>query len=116
VRPSLERGDDRDRSRRQRRLARIRPFERDSAHTPFVPPTGAVDVQVRGLIKLIARGQGSGIITGPNRDVFFHKSDVRGAFWDLQVGDAVTFELIDDAISGPRAQNVQPLARPSKNL
>jgi cold shock CspA family protein len=73
-------------------------------------------VQVRGLIKLIARGQGSGIITGPNRDVFFHKSDVRGAFWDLQVGDPVTFDLIEDAISGPRAQNVQAVTRPSKNL
>jgi cold shock CspA family protein len=30
-----------------------------------------------------------------------------GKFWDLQVGERVTFELLDDSISGPRAQNVR---------
>jgi cold shock CspA family protein len=59
-----------------------------------------------GRVKLMVRGQGSGIITAARRDVFFHKSDVRGAFWELNVGDKVVFELLEDSISGPRAQNV----------
>jgi cold shock CspA family protein len=60
-----------------------------------------------GRIKTIVRGQGTGIISAPNGDVFFHKSDVQGSFLDLQVGDRVVFELLADAISGPRAQNVR---------
>ena len=66
--------------------------------------TGAM---TKGRIKLLVRGQGSGIISGPRGDVFFHKSEVRGTFWDLNVGDRVVFELLDDSISGPRAQNVR---------
>jgi len=42
--------------------------------------------------------------------VFFHRSDVRerAAFNDLSVGDAVTFELFEDDVSGPRALRVEP--------
>ena len=32
---------------------------------------------------------------------------MQGSFLDLQVGDRVVFELLADAISGPRAQNVR---------
>jgi len=60
-----------------------------------------------GRIKTIVRGQGTGIISAPAGDVFFHKSDVKASFLDLAVGDRVVFELLDDAISGPRAQNVR---------
>ncbi len=61
----------------------------------------------KGRIKLLTRGQGSGIISTAAGDVFFHKTDFQGKFWDLNVGDRVTFELLDDSISGPRAQNVR---------
>ena len=70
--------------------------------------------RTKGRIKAIVRGQGSGIISAPSGDVFFHKTDVEGKFWDLNVGDAVVFELLDDPISGPRAQKVR-LARPDKS-
>jgi cold shock CspA family protein len=64
--------------------------------------------RTKGRIKSIVRGQGSGIISAPTGDVFFHKADVEGKFWDLNVGDAVYFELVDDPISGARAQKVRP--------
>jgi cold shock CspA family protein len=60
-----------------------------------------------GRIKTIVRGQGTGIISAPSGDVFFHKSDFQGSFLDLAVGDKVIFELLADSISGPRAQNVR---------
>ena len=62
----------------------------------------------KGRIKLLVRGQGSGIISSAGGDVFFHKTEVRGDFWDLKAQDPVVFELLNDTISGPRAQNVRP--------
>lgn len=66
----------------------------------------------KGRIKLLVRGQGSGIISASRGDVFFHKTEVNGKFWDLKVGDRVVFELLDDSISGPRAQNVRAARSP----
>jgi cold shock CspA family protein len=66
-----------------------------------------------GRIKRAVGGQGSGIITASVGDVFFHKSDVQGDYWELKPGDRVTFELLDDTISGPRAQHVK-MARAAK--
>lgn len=63
--------------------------------------------QTKGRIKTLTRGQACGIIHGSTGDVFFHKADFQGKFWDLNVGDTVVFELLDDSISGPRAQNVR---------
>ncbi len=63
--------------------------------------------QSRGRIKGLTRGQGSGIISAPRGDVFFHKTDFQGKFFDLNVGDDVIFDLLDDSISGPLAQNVR---------
>jgi len=62
----------------------------------------------KGRIKQLWGGQGSGIISAASGDVFFHKNDVNGTYWDLKVGERVVFELLDDTISGPRAQNVRP--------
>ena len=62
-----------------------------------------------GRIVALMLGQGHGFIRHKHRrDIFFHRSDVaEGArFSDLAVGDRVTFELIEDAISGPRAARV----------
>jgi cold shock CspA family protein len=61
----------------------------------------------KGRVKTLTRGQACGIISADRGDVFFHKADFQGKFWDLEVGARVTFELLDDAISGPRAQNVR---------
>ena len=68
----------------------------------------------RGRIKNLTRGQACGIISAARGDVFFHKADFRGKFWDLQVGEEVVFELLDDSISGPRAQNVRLSPRKSR--
>jgi len=67
----------------------------------------------KGRVKQLWGGQGSGIISAARGDVFFHKSDVNGTYWDLKIGGHVVFELLDDPISGPRAQNVR-LAPPRK--
>lgn len=63
-----------------------------------------------GRIVTLYVGQGHGFIRLPDhRDVFFHRSDVRDgtSFNDFSVGDAVQFELYDDAVSGPRALDVE---------
>ena len=54
-------------------------------------------------------GQGHGFIRANGRDVFFHRSDVREgtSFNDLTVGDPVSFELLDDHVSGPRGLRVE---------
>jgi|SRR5579872_1114087 len=63
-----------------------------------------------GRIIALVLGQGHGFIR-PRNDlkVFFHRSDLceGTAFQDLAVGDRVTFELLEDAISGPRALRVE---------
>jgi cold shock CspA family protein len=71
-------------------------------------PLSVVGTPMRGRIKRLVRGEGSGIIRTSRGDAFFHKSAAAGAFWTLNVGDDVTFDWLDDAISGPRAQNVRP--------
>jgi cold shock CspA family protein len=68
----------------------------------------------KGKIKRLVGGQGSGLISADRGDVFFHKSDVQGKYWELQVGDPVVFELLDDPISGPRAEKVRPARKPKK--
>jgi cold shock CspA family protein len=64
-----------------------------------------------GRIVTLFIGQGHGFIRLANgRDVFFHRSDVRegASFNTLAVSDDVTFELLEDDISGPRAVQVDP--------
>lgn len=54
-------------------------------------------------------GQGHGFIRLANhRDVFFHRSDLSEgtSFNELAVGDPVTFDLVEDPISGARALGV----------
>ena len=63
-----------------------------------------------GRVATLFIGQGHGFIRANGRDVFFHRSDVREgtSFNDFAIGDAVTFELIEDEVSGPRALSVTP--------
>lgn len=75
------------------------------------PPAERRGTPSTGRIATLLIGQGHGFIrltTG--RDVFFHRSDVRegASFNALAVGDAVTFELLEDDVSGPRALHVGP--------
>jgi hypothetical protein len=60
------------------------------------------------IIKLFV-GQSHGCIRlADERDVFFHRADLADgtAFNDLNIGDAVTFELFEDAVSGARCLRV----------
>jgi cold shock CspA family protein len=60
------------------------------------------------IVKLFV-GQGHGFIRLTNeREVFFHRADLQEgtAFNDLHIGDAVKFELFEDAVSGARALRV----------
>ena len=71
--------------------------------------------QSTGRIVKLFIGQAYGFIRlTDDRDVFFHRSDVDEgtSINDLQVGDVVTFELLEDAISGARALQVRSNRRP----
>jgi cold shock CspA family protein len=85
------------------------PRKRAKKAAPGVPVR--VGRVTSGRIKQLLRGQGTGIIATADRDVFFHKSDANGSFADMNVGDRVVFELLEDAISGPRAQKVRVTRR-----
>jgi cold shock CspA family protein len=63
-----------------------------------------------GRIITLFVGQGYGFIRLANRrEIFFHRSDLREgvSFNGFAIGDAVTFELLEDRISGPRALLVE---------
>ena len=68
-----------------------------------------------GRIKSVQRGQGTGYIRNQaGRDFFFHKGDVvNKGYNDLEVGIGVNLDVIDDSISGARAEHSRPL-RPAK--
>jgi cold shock CspA family protein len=66
-----------------------------------------------GRISELSRGRSCGVIRASDgRNVFFHGRDLEGAKYnDVEVGGAVSFELIDDRVSGPRAQRVRVTGR-----
>src|SRR5262249_12023766 len=67
-----------------------------------------------GRISRILYGQGFGFIRVDERDVFFHRKDVfGGSFNELAVDDRVVLELIEDALTGPRAVRVAPRPKQS---
>ena len=72
-------------------------------------PRGPEGKPGTGHITRLVVGQGHGFIRLPDqRKVFFHRGDLQDGtrFNDLRVGDRVTFELLEDAVSGPRALRV----------
>ena len=78
--------------------------------TAVVRPTERRGTPSSGRIITLMLGQGHGFIRLTNdRKVFFHRSDLfeGTSFADLAVGNRVTFELLEDAISGPRALRVE---------
>jgi cold shock CspA family protein len=68
-----------------------------------------------GRVTRILYGQGFGFIRiDERRDVFFHRKDVfDGTFNELAVDDHVALELIEDALTGPRAVRVAPRPKQS---
>ena len=80
----------------------------------------APPLRVRSACGRIAKlfvGQCYGFIRSvDDRDIFFHRGDIHEgtSFNDFAVGDDVTFELLEDRISGPRALDIQ--RRPSRRL
>jgi hypothetical protein len=67
-----------------------------------------------GRIAKLAVGQGQGFIRLPDdREIYFHRNDVHDgcSINDFAVGDPVTFELLEDAVSGARALRVRPRRR-----
>ena len=68
-----------------------------------------------GRIVNLLIGQGHGFIRlSSGREVYFHRSDLEDgiAFNDFAVGDPVSFELLEDAVSGARALRVKRRGRP----
>ncbi|MBI1873169.1 MAG: cold shock domain-containing protein [Acidobacteria bacterium] len=64
---------------------------------------------MEGRITRLTRGRTCGVIRASDgQDVFFHGRDLEGAkYGDVKVGGSVSFELIDDRVSGPRAAQVR---------
>jgi len=84
-----------------------------SAH-PTAPPERRGAAATGRIVKLLI-GQSHGFIRlADGRDIYFHRSDLQEgtSFNDFAVGDAVTFELLEDAVSGARALRVKPRRRP----
>lgn len=70
----------------------------------------------RGRIVKLYVGQGYGFIRpGDEREVYFHRGDLEDgtSINDCEVGDLVSFERVEDLISGPRAQYVRRRAKQS---
>ena len=61
-----------------------------------------------GMVATITRGRGDGYIREHRGDLlYFNRRDViDGGFNDLNIGDRVTFEIIEDTVSGYRAARV----------
>src|SRR5262245_36326040 len=69
----------------------------------------------KGRIARLLVGQSHGFIRLANsREIYFHRSDLEEgtAFNDFSIGDAVSFELLEDAVSGARALRVKRRRRP----
>src|SRR5438067_1316570 len=71
-------------------------------------PKEPVGTAAVGRIARLQIGQSYGFIRANAREVFFHRADLAEdtTFNTLQVGDVVTFNLIEDAVSGARAMRV----------
>ena len=87
-----------------------RPVHRAPVFAPsYTRPADPRGIACVGRIVKLLVGRGQGFIRlADDRDIFFHRSDViaAAAFNDFVVGDAVTFELVEDAVSGARALRV----------
>ncbi len=60
----------------------------------------------QGTIKKLIADKGFGFIGTDDKDMFFHRSAVDGAFEDLREGDAVEYTA-GQGPKGPSAENVK---------
>jgi hypothetical protein len=73
------------------------------------PSTPRGRIAAGRIVKLLF-GQGHGYIRLTNdREVYFHRADLHESvsFNELAVDETVTFELLEDAVSGARAVQVK---------
>ena len=90
-------------------LRRLPPRPRQKGGTPGAqqPRTGT---PATGTIVRLLVGQGHGYIRlADRRDIYFHRGDlVEGTpFNEFAVGDTLSFEILEDRFSGPRALSVR---------
>jgi hypothetical protein len=81
---------------------------------PARPPQRRGAASTGRIVRLLI-GQSHGFIRlADSREIYFHRSDLEEgtSFNDFAIGDAVTFELLEDAVSGARALRVKPRRRP----
>ena len=81
------------------------------ARRPTGKPLSAHDPRGRastGKVSTITHGRGDGYVRETRGELlYFNRRDVLdGSFNDLNIGDAVTFEVIEDTVSGHRAARV----------
>lgn len=77
------------------------------------PPVERHALPASGRILALTVGQGTGFIeAGAGSKVFFHRTNLQPptSINDLELGDAVEFDLVDDAVSGARAVRVRRLS------
>jgi cold shock CspA family protein len=71
---------------------------------------------MEGRIAQLSPGRLCGIIRASDgQNVFFHGRDLESArYYDVEVGGSVSFELIDDRVSGPRAGRIRLTGTPAR--
>jgi len=87
----------------------VRPVAPARAAYPARPPERR-GVASTGRIVALRTGQGHGFIRlAGGREIYFHRSDLEEStsFNDFAVGQTVTFELLEDRVSGARALRVK---------
>ena len=84
---------------------------RRGANTAPRVPSGP---RLKGKIKKMVRDRGFGFIRGDDgKEVFFHRSGMTGADYDLlSEGDAVEY-VVQEGPRGPRAENVRSITPPT---
>jgi cold shock CspA family protein len=88
---------------------RVQPVTPARAAYPPRPPERQ-GVASAGRIVGLRTGQGHGFIRlAGGREIYFHRSDLEEwtSFNDFAVGQSVTFELLEDCVSGARALRVK---------
>ena len=67
---------------------------------------------VTGRITRLLQGGGQGTIRADDgRRAFFHRNETGGTFAEMDIGDVVTFEFVEDRISGARGIRVRKTTR-----
>jgi cold shock CspA family protein len=92
-----------------------RPVSRKAAPGRNARPAERRGTASTGRIVKLLIGQGHGFIRlGTGREIYFHRSDLEDgiSFNDFAPGDRVSFELLEDPVSGARALRVKRRGRP----